>query len=62
MAGTILKVLVNAGSEVQEGDIVILMEAMKMETEIRSKFAGVVSTVHVKEGNAVHSGSVLITL
>ena len=62
MAGTILKVLVNAGSEVKEGDIVILMEAMKMETEIRSKFAGVVSAVHVKEGNAVSSGSVLITL
>lgn len=62
MAGTILKVLVNTGSEVKEGDIVILMEAMKMETEIRSKFAGVVSAVHVKEGNAVSSGSVLITL
>ncbi|MDQ5940274.1 MAG: oxaloacetate decarboxylase (Na+ extruding) subunit alpha [Pseudomonadota bacterium] len=62
MAGTILKVLVNTGSEVKEGDIVILMEAMKMETEIRSKFAGVVSAVHVKEGNAVSGGSVLITL
>jgi oxaloacetate decarboxylase alpha subunit len=62
MAGTILKVLVNAGSEVQEGEIVILMEAMKMETEIRSKFSGVVSAVHVKEGNAVSGGSVLITL
>ena len=62
MAGTILKVLVNAGSEVQEGEIVILMEAMKMETEIRSKFAGVVTSVHVKEGNAVSGGSVLITL
>ena len=62
MAGTILKVLVNAGSEVKEGDIVILMEAMKMETEIRSKFSGVVSAVHVKEGNAVSGGSVLITL
>ncbi|HCT99749.1 MAG TPA: oxaloacetate decarboxylase, partial [Methylococcaceae bacterium] len=62
MAGTILKVLVNTGSEVKEGDIVILMEAMKMETEIRSKFTGVVSAVHVKEGNAVSSGSVLITL
>jgi oxaloacetate decarboxylase alpha subunit len=62
MAGTILKVLVTAGSEVQEGEIVILMEAMKMETEIRSKFSGVVSAVHVKEGNAVSGGSVLITL
>jgi oxaloacetate decarboxylase alpha subunit len=62
MAGTILKVLVHAGSEVKEGDIVILMEAMKMETEIRSKFAGVVSAIHTKEGAAVTGGSVLVSL
>jgi oxaloacetate decarboxylase alpha subunit len=62
MAGTILKVLVHAGSEVKEGDVVILMEAMKMETEIRSKFAGVVSAIHVKEGAAVTGGSVLVSL
>jgi oxaloacetate decarboxylase alpha subunit len=62
MAGTILKVLVHAGSEVKEVDIVILMEAMKMETEIRSKFAGVVSAIHTKEGAAVTGGSVLVSL
>jgi oxaloacetate decarboxylase (Na+ extruding) subunit alpha len=62
MAGTILKVLVHAGSEVKEGDVVILMEAMKMETEIRSKFAGVVSAIHTKEGVAVTGGSVLVSL
>jgi oxaloacetate decarboxylase alpha subunit len=38
------------------------MEAMKMETEVRSKFTGVVSAVHVKEGNAVAAGNVLISL
>jgi oxaloacetate decarboxylase alpha subunit len=40
----------------------VIMEAMKMETEVRSKFAGVVSAVHVKEGGGVAGGDVLITL
>lgn len=62
MAGNILKVLVHAGSEVKEGDIVVLMEAMKMETEVRSKFSGVVSAIHVKEGAAVSGGTVLVSL
>ena len=62
MAGNILKILVHAGSEVKEGDVVVLMEAMKMETEIRSKFTGVVSAIHVKEGAAVSGGSVLVSL
>lgn len=62
MAGNILKVLVHAGSEVKEGDVVVLMEAMKMETEIRSKFTGVVSAIHVKEGAAVSGGAVLVSL
>ena len=62
MAGNILKVLVHAGSEVKEGDVVVLMEAMKMETEVRSKFAGIVSAVHVKEGNAIAGGTVLVSL
>lgn len=62
MAGNILKILVHAGSEVKEGDVVVLMEAMKMETEIRSKFTGVVSAIHVKEGAAVSGGAVLVSL
>lgn len=62
MAGNILKILVHAGSEVKEGDVVVLMEAMKMETEIRSKFSGVVSAIHVKEGAAVTGGAVLVSL
>ncbi|MEQ1622179.1 MAG: sodium-extruding oxaloacetate decarboxylase subunit alpha [Methylococcales bacterium] len=62
MAGTILKVLVNVGSPVAEGDIVVIMEAMKMETEVRSKFAGTVSAVHVKEGSAIGGGDILISL
>jgi oxaloacetate decarboxylase alpha subunit len=62
MAGNILKILVVPGSVVAAGEVVVIMEAMKMETEVRSKFAGVVSAVHVKEGGGVAGGDVLITL
>jgi oxaloacetate decarboxylase alpha subunit len=62
MAGNILKILVSEGSVVTEGQIVVIMEAMKMETEVRSKFAGIVSAVHVKEGGAVAGGNALISL
>ncbi len=62
MAGNILKILVSEGSVVAEGQIVVIMEAMKMETEVRSKFAGIVSAVHVKEGGAVAGGNALISL
>jgi oxaloacetate decarboxylase alpha subunit len=62
MAGNILKILVQVGDSIAEGDVVVIMEAMKMETEIRSKFAGTVSAIHVKEGGAVAGGNALITL
>ena len=62
MAGNILKILVDVGSVVAEGEVVVIMEAMKMETEVRSKFAGIVSAVHIKEGGAVAGGNALITL
>jgi oxaloacetate decarboxylase alpha subunit len=62
MAGNILKILVDVGSIVAEGDVVVIMEAMKMETEVRSKTAGIVSTVNIKEGSAVAGGDVLIFL
>jgi oxaloacetate decarboxylase alpha subunit len=62
MAGNILKILVNVGSIVAEGDVVVIMEAMKMETEVRSKTAGIVSAVNIKEGSAVAGGDVLISL
>ena len=62
MAGNILKILVSVGNTVAEGDVVVVMEAMKMETEVRSKFAGIVSAVHIKEGGAVAGGNALISL
>jgi len=62
MAGNILKVNVTQGAHIAQGDVVLIMEAMKMETEVRSKIAGTVSTVNVKEGDAVAVGETLITL
>ncbi len=62
MAGNILKILVDVGSIVAEGDVVVIMEAMKMETEVRSKTTGIVSTIYVKEGSAIAGGDVLISL
>ena len=62
MAGNILKVNVTPGAQVAQGDVVLIMEAMKMETEVRSKISGTVSALNVKEGDAVAVGEVLITL
>lgn len=62
LAGTIFKVNVALGSVVAEGDVVIILEAMKMETEVRSRVAGTVSSVNVKEGDAVAVGQILISL
>jgi oxaloacetate decarboxylase alpha subunit len=62
LAGVILKVMVNVGSHIAEGDVVIVMEAMKMETEIRAKVAGIVTEVNVRQGDSVAVGDVLVTL
>lgn len=62
LAGVILKVMANVGSHIAEGDVVIVMEAMKMETEIRAKVAGIVSEVNVRQGDTVSVGDILVTL
>ena len=62
LAGNIFKVNVSVSDSVAEGDVVIILEAMKMETEIRAHQAGTVSAVKVKEGDSVSVGDVLITL
>lgn len=62
LAGNIFKVNVQAGSEVLEGDVLVILEAMKMETEIRAARGGVVQDLHVKEGDAVTVGAPLLSL
>ncbi|MEC7451320.1 MAG: sodium-extruding oxaloacetate decarboxylase subunit alpha, partial [Pseudomonadota bacterium] len=62
LAGNVFKVLVRNGDSVSEGDVVMILEAMKMETEIRSAFIGTVTDITVGEGDAVTSGQPLILL
>ncbi|MDF2178251.1 sodium-extruding oxaloacetate decarboxylase subunit alpha [Aliiglaciecola sp. CAU 1673] len=62
LAGNIVKVLAKPGVSVNKGDVVLLMEAMKMETEVRAAHAGQVAEVLVKEGDAVQAGQPLLTL
>lgn len=62
LAGNIFKVMVQPGDQVAEGDLVIILEAMKMETEIRAPKAGTIGSVSAKEGNAVKVGDTLYTI
>jgi oxaloacetate decarboxylase alpha subunit len=62
LAGNIFKVIVNEGDEVEAGEVVIIMEAMKMETEIRAVNAGTVTSLHIKEGDSVTVGQALLSL
>ncbi|CEA06228.1 pyruvate carboxylase subunit B [Pseudomonas saudimassiliensis] len=62
LAGNIFKVLVQPGEQVEEGDLVMVLEAMKMETDIRAFKSGVVGSVNVKVGDAVTVGDTLLTI
>jgi biotin carboxyl carrier protein len=58
--GLILRILVKEGDSVNAGDPVLILEAMKMESEITSTIAGVVNNISVKEGTSVQEGEALI--
>jgi len=62
LAGTIFKVLVKAGQQVQEGEVVMILEAMKMETDIKAQHSGKVLQLHVREGDSVAVGEVLLSV
>ena len=62
LAGNIFKVLASEGDVVAAGDVVMIMEAMKMETEIRAVTGGEIVGLHVKEGDAVAVGDTLLSL
>lgn len=62
LAGNIFKVNVKPGDAILEGDVIIILEAMKMETEVCAPRAGTVATVDVKEGDSVAVGDSLLTL
>lgn len=62
MAGHILRINVAPGQHVEPNTVVIVMEAMKMETEIRTRTGGIVATLAVKVGETVASQDDLLTL
>jgi acetyl-CoA/propionyl-CoA carboxylase biotin carboxyl carrier protein len=62
LQGTVLKVAVAEGAEVAEGDLICVIEAMKMENEIAAHRAGKVTALNVSEGAAVSSGDVLAVI
>ena len=62
MPGKILKVMVSVGSAVNAGDVVLILEAMKMENEIMANVGGTVKEVRTKEGDSVNTGDVLVVI
>jgi oxaloacetate decarboxylase alpha subunit len=62
LAGNIFKILARPGQQVAAGEILIILEAMKMETEVRSPRAGLVADIAVKEGDTVELGHKLLDL
>ena len=62
LSGNIFKVLVTPGQHIEAGEVVIILEAMKMETEIRTVNGGVVGLVNIKEGDSVSVGETLMTI
>ena len=62
MAGNIIRIGVATGDDVHEGDVVIILEAMKMETEIRAHMEGQISDIFVKEGESIPAGAPLILI
>ena len=62
MPGTILKINVTVGQKISKGDVVCVLEAMKMENDIPAPQDGTVASVNVQKGASVNSGDVIITL
>ena len=62
MPGNILKVNVNAGDKVKEGQVLVVLEAMKMENEIMAPKAGTVTQVVVTKGSTVDTGAPLVVI
>jgi oxaloacetate decarboxylase alpha subunit len=62
LSGNIWKVMVLLNQKINEGDVLVILEAMKMETEIKAARSGVVTEINIKEGDAVTVGQALLSL
>ena len=62
MPGTILEVKVSVGQQVKKGDVICVLEAMKMENDIPAPQDGVIASINVQKGASVNAGDVLASL
>ena len=62
MPGHVLKILVEKGDKVKKGEHLVVTEAMKMETTIQAPFDGVIKEIHVKNGDSIETGDLLIEM
>ena len=62
MPGKLVRVLVEAGAEIKQGESVLVVEAMKMQNEMKSPRAGVIVSINVKPGDTVNAGDVLAVI
>lgn len=62
MPGTIVKINVNEGAKIKKGDVLFVLEAMKMENEIMSSVDGTIAEINVSKGAAVNTGDVLAVI
>ena len=62
LPGTVTELKVSVGQQVNVGDVVLVLEAMKMQNNIEAEYAGTVTSITVKQGDTVMEGSVLMTI
>ncbi len=62
MPGKVIKIFVTKGKKIKEGDVILILEAMKMEQEIKSAMEGKISDVLVSEGETVRKEQILINI
>jgi biotin carboxyl carrier protein len=62
MPGTILKIAASVGNRVKRGQVVVVLEAMKMENDIVSPIDGTVASINVSQGSAVNAGDLLASI
>ena len=62
ITGTVWKIEVKVGDQIEEGDTVLILESMKMEMPVEAEDEGTVSEIRVQEGQAVNEGDTLVVL
>jgi biotin carboxyl carrier protein len=62
LPGTVLNILVREGDTVQRGQNLLIIEAMKMENEIKADSAGIVKKIHVHKGDTISEGQILVEI